>query len=745
MAFNINSARFGRGKASTTACPPSVRSHTPVRTRRRRFLAAFSLAVLTMLAGGLVYGVWVVKSISDHLPAAVSLNDVHLNPPSTIVSSDGIILATVTTQLHRPVALADISPTLLAATIATEDSRFYTHQGVDLRGVLRALVSNVRSGNASSQGGSTLTQQLARELYLSNEKTYRRKIAEILLARRLEAQYSKSEILTAYLNASYYGNGCYGVEAAANTYFGKTAKDLTSGEATLLAGLPQRPIAFAPNQHLKAALHRRRVVLARMVATGKMTAQEATQATVDIPTILHLHDTPKADWKAPYFVSDVVRMLREKYGPEFLYSGVKIVTTLNWKMQQNAESALRHGLPGGQGPNTGALVAVDPRTGFVRALVGGANFRTDQFDAVTQGVRQPGSAFKPFVYASAFDANACDLTTEIDDHPLSYHAGANPWTVHNYDGRYQGKMTALDGLRQSINTVAVQVMEKVGPANVADYAARMGITTPLDPVLPLALGSSGVRPLDLCSAYSAFANSGERYEPAFVQSIADASGREVFHDDPTTRLHHAVLSTGALDQINVGLREVVVNGTAPAAAAIADAHGKTGTTSSHRDAWFVGYNRDLAVAVWTAHVHKDTVQQQGRPTVLNRYLPMGSATGGAICAPIWREFMARALPEQRRIQAALGLSSGSIGSPDKRALLAALLQKSRAASPDPTAAQPAGKPAVEIAENGSLPEPVTAPIQDNEKDTADAVRVEVPIENGDRTGQDINGNVLAPP
>ncbi len=733
MAIYTTPVRFGRGKTTTVSCLPAGRAQH--RFTRRRVLAACSLAALTALAGGLVYGVWVVKSISDHLPAVASLNDVRLKPATTILSSDGVTLATVEMQMRRPVALADISSTLQEATIATEDSRFYTHHGVDPRGILRALVSNMRAGNTSGQGGSTLTQQLARNLYLSNEKTYRRKIAEILMARRIEAQYGKAEILEAYLNTAYYGNACYGVEAAANTYFGKSAKNLTTGEATLLAGLPQRPLAFAPTQHLDAALRRRRVVLARMVGAGKMTPQQVEQAEAGPLHILRLHDSPKADWKAPYFVSDVVRTLREKYGPEFLYSGVRIVTTLNWKMQQSAESSLRHGLRGGTGPNTGALVAIDPRTGFVRALVGGANFRTDQFDAVTQGIRQPGSAFKPFVYASAFDTNACDLSTEIDDHPLSYHNSVGNWTVHNYDGRHHGTMTVLDGLRQSINTVAVQVMEKVGPANVADYAGRMGITTKLDAVLPLALGASGVRPLDLCSAYSAFANSGDRYEPAFMQSITDAGGRELYRDDPTTRLHRAVLNAGALDQINVGLREVVVHGTAPAAASIPDAHGKTGTTSSHRDAWFVGYTRDLTVAVWTAHVHKETVQQQGQRTVLNRYLPMGSATGGDICAPIWRDFMVRALPEQHRVNAAFGIPAGNINAPDTQTLLAALHQRAQDEVAAQASQQPATPPKIEIAENGSLPEPVTAPLQDSERDTTDEVRVENPEQSGDPSGQ----------
>lgn len=724
MSQETNPIFFGRGNASSH----SARSGIEVRRRfsRRKVLATAALVTLSVLAGASLYTLWLVKSISDHLPAVTNLTDLTLNPTTTIVSSDGVVLATFEAQRRRPVPLDQISPTLQQATIATEDSRFYSHQGVDFRGIARAAVSNLRAGNASSQGGSTLTQQLARSLYLSNEKTYRRKIAEILLARRIEARYSKAEILEAYLNTAYYGNGCYGVEAAANTYFGKSAKDLTVSEATLLAGLPQRPLAFALTQHLQAALHRRRAVLDRMVATGRLTREQAQQAAADTPRILHPQETPKTEWKAPYFVNDVLRSLRDKYGSDFLYSGATIVTTLNWKMQRSAEAALRRGLPGGDGPNTGALVAIDPHNGFVRALVGGADFQKDQFDAVTQGVRQPGSAFKPFVYASAFDNNACDLTTSIDDRPLVYHNGGGNWTVHNYDGRYRGTMSVLDGLRESINTVAVQVMEKVGPSSVADYAARMGITTKLDPVLPLALGASGVRPLDLCSAYSAFANSGERYEPALIQSITDSSGRSVFQDDPTLRYHHAVLSPDALDQINVGLREVVLNGTAQAAAPIPDAHGKTGTTSSHRDAWFVGYNRDLAVAVWTAHVRKETRTQQGRTTTLARYLPMGTATGGAICAPIWREFMAHALPEQRRIEEALHLASGPIHAPDKQTLLAALIQRTQDASGDSARVQTASSSAVEIPQYGSVPEPVTAPLSEDERDSSDEVQVETP-------------------
>ncbi len=706
MSIDTLPVAFARGQKVTNS--PARTKQILLNSRRRRL--KLSLLVCSLLAtAGLAYGGWVVKSISDHLPSVDSIADVRLNAATTILSSDGVILATLESQRRRPVALEQIAPDLQAATIATEDSRFYEHNGIDPRGIFRALFANLRDGNSTSQGGSTLTQQLARSLYLTSEKTYRRKIAEMLLARRIEERYGKRQILEAYLNTAYYGNGAYGVEAAANTYFGKPAAKLTLGEAALLAGLPQRPIAFSPTQHLDAALRRRKLVLVRMVATGRISESQAKRAEADIPRILNPRNALKVSGKAPYFVNDVVRILREKYGLEMLYSGAKIVTTLNWKMQRAAEESLRRGLPGGEGPNTGAIVAIDARTGAVRALVGGADFQRDQFDAVTQGIRQPGSAFKPFVYAAAFDSSACDLSTVIDDKPISYRSSSESWKVHNYDGRYRGGMTALDGLRLSVNTIAVQVMEKVGPANVVDYAQRMGIGTPLTPVLPLALGASGVHPIDICSAYSAFANGGERYDPLLVQSIDDANGREIFRDDSESRRHSPVLSPQALDQINVGLRETVINGTAAAAASIPDAHGKTGTTSSHRDAWFIGYDRDLSVAVWTAHVRKESVLQGKRRVSLAKYLPMGNATGGAICAPIWRNFMALAQPEQRRINLARRITDGVIAAPETKTLLAALRQQASDAAQELAQSDPVDPQKTEVAENGSVAVPIVAP------------------------------------
>jgi len=661
---------------------PTVRTRPyAARTRkaaRKRVLAFLLLVTLTALAAGLVSGVWLIYSLSQKLPSVENLAALRLNPITTVVSSDGVLLATLETQHRRPVALSQISPYLIDATLAIEDSRFYEHKGIDPRGLARAAFANLCDGDLTGQGGSTLTQQLARNVFLSSEKTFRRKIEEMLLARKIEAAYSKNEILEMYLNQVYYGEGNYGIEAAARGYFGKTARKLTLGEAALLAGLPQRPAAYDPTEHLDAALKRRSLVLARMVATGKITAAQKAEAEAQPLHLLRPHPLTMADWKAPYFVTHVLKLLKAAYGTEFLYSGVRIETTLNWKMQQAAERALRAGLRSGWGANTGALVCLDPRTGFVRALVGGPDFRKNQFNAVTQGLRQPGSAFKPFVYAAAFENGVCDLWTTIEDKKLVYDAFPRPWVVHNYGGGYSGPVMALDALRRSINTVAVQVAEQTGPETVAYFAQTLGITTPMEVGLPLALGASAVHPLDLCSAYSAFANGGARYTPAFVARLVNAQGQEVWRDDPQTRYCPNFLASRTLDQINVALREVVLHGTGTAAASIPDAHGKTGTTNSHRDAWFVGYTGDLVTAVWSAHVRKTSKRDRAGNTVIQaRYLPMPGATGGHLCAPIWRRFMAAAIPIQQKVNGAHGITSHPVAAPTLEELQMAYLAEQK--------------------------------------------------------------------
>jgi penicillin-binding protein 1A len=730
---NGGSPSEARGAAKSTA---RLASGPPSRLHSwKRRLAAALLTLLSLLAALLLFLAWTVADVSRHLATIHSLADTRLNKITTIVSSDGVRLATLQTRDQRPVPLDAISPYGIEATIAVEDERFYQHSGVDSRGVLRALWANLRLGNARGQGGSTLTQQLARNLYLSNDKTYRRKIAEMLIARRIEQRYSKRDILEAYLNTVYYGSGNYGIEAAAHSYLGKSARDMTLGEAALLAGIPQRPTAYAPNTHLRAALERRREVLSRLLATGKISSAQMAQAQAERVRLVRARPQSMASWKAPYFVSDVIARLRETYGPEFVYSGVTIETTLDWRMQQAAEQtlreAVRHGGESSTNPNTGAIVSIDPRTGDVRALVGGRDFARDQFDAATRGVRQPGSAFKPLLYAAAFDSGVCTLASTYNAGTLTYPSGGKDYVIHNFESGYTGNVNVLDAIRHSLNTVAVKVCEETGPARVSEYAQRLGIHTPLEPTLPLALGASGVHPLDICSAYTAFAHGGERFEPALIARITDAHGRTVFQDDPATRLVPNFLKPRTLDEINVALREVVTSGTGRAAAPIDEARGKTGTTNSHRDAWFVGYTADLTTAIWVAHVRKEVKREKLNAvmtqTTTTTYLPMGSGTGGQLCAPMWTQFMQAALPIQRKTNTARGIDSTPIAAPTAADMLARLkveakeaarrrsLEKGTAEEASKTQATSDYGPAL----NGSAPIKVTVPddVQESQTNT----------------------------
>ncbi len=629
---------------------------------------ALSLLSATVLSAA-AYGGLKLRAIAQSLPPIAKLSETRSHAVTTVVSSDGVLLATFETQYRRPVSLEQISPLLIDATLATEDARFYDHAGVDPRGVLRAALCNLLSKNPSGQGGSTITQQLARNLYLSSEKTVRRKIEEAMLAVEIEHRYSKHDILEAYFNTIYFGNGCYGAEAAARAYFHKPARDLDLGEASLLAGLPQRPAAYSPIQHLPEALHRRSEVLARMAACGKISRLDADSAARQHVRLYRPHLQSQADWKAPYFVQHVLDCLRDRLGAESLYSGLRIVTTMNWRMQRAAEESLQSGIRRRLGPTTGAVVCLDPRSGAIRAMVGGADFQRDQFNAATQGVRQPGSAFKPFVYAAAFDANVVDLASTLDDKKLVYPQYPRDWVVHNYGDHYKGTVSVLEAIRQSINTIAVQVAEQTGPSTIQAYARQLGISTPMTPDLPLSLGASGVHPIDLCSAYSAFANCGARFDPYSVQQVSDAQGRELYADDPAPRLHDSFMNVATVDQINVALREVVINGTATGAADVPDAHGKTGTTTSHRDAWFVGYTARLVTAVWMAHPSR--LQGLDGRTVTN-YLPMPGAPGGQLCAPLWRRFMLQALPIQAHVDRAHNIGEPLIVQPERNALMAQL-------------------------------------------------------------------------
>jgi penicillin-binding protein 1A len=405
-----------------------------------------------------------------------------------------------------------------------------------------------------------------------------------------------------------------------------------------LAGLPQRPVAYSPYSHPKEALARRDVVLKRMLDTGRIVRADYERA-VREPVRLADRRDARSVYRAPYFVDWVVQDLVQKYGVDAVYSGWKVVTTLDWRMQERAERAVRHGLR--NGATQGALVSIDPHTGEVRAMVGGVDYKKDRFNAVTQGKRQPGSAFKPIVYAAAFNGGTLSLYSQMKDEKLEIPSGGRVWTVHNYGGGYTNRdETMLEAIENSTNTIAVQVAQETGIPRIIYTAQRMGITTELAPYLPLALGASAVRPIELCSAYGVFAAEGSWFRPTGVRTVEDANGGFVVQDEPEQRRVASGLDSGTVEQMNVALRGVVTQGTGGAAIAVPHAFGKTGTTNDGRDAWFVGYTPELVTAVWVANPHRDMMG-------ITRYAEMPGATGGHVAAPIWADFMRHAVLTQK--------------------------------------------------------------------------------------------------
>lgn len=612
------------------------------------------LVILSAVAVGSIYALLLFMQVSRSLPSIADIGNFRPAESTRIYYADGKEMAVLATENRRPVKLEEVSKSLIDATIAVEDHRFYEHQGLDYYGILRALYRNITGGDLTGQGGSTLTQQLARNitaLGLTKEKRFRRKIAEAMIAVRIEQVYSKNEILELYLNQVYYGNGAYGVEAASRAYFHKSSKKLTVGEAALLAGLPQRPSLYAVNR--EAAMHRRDAVLQRMVETGKITPAQRDAAMKEKIAFYRAQPNATRIYGAPYFVNYVVGPLVNTYGYDAVYSGWRIYTTLDSRMQKEAEEALRRGVRNADYANQGCLISLDPKTGYIRAMVGGVDFKRDQFNAVSQGRRQPGSAFKPIVYTAAMDTGVCDLnSTYVDDPNLpgrprvrtaGYAQGRNRdelWRPKNYSGKYSyAPVTILSAIRNSLNTVAVKVAMDTGLGTVIDYAKRMGITTELAPYPPLALGASAVRPLDLACAYGVFANNGKRVIPLGVVRILAPNGDII--EENTPQVVDVQLRTETLAMMNQALREVVTHGTGTRANLVPEARGKTGTTSNNIDAWFAGYTPDLVTVIWVAR------EQRNKKGAIVRYAQMPGTTGGEVCAPIWRDYMLKAIPIQQ--------------------------------------------------------------------------------------------------
>ncbi|MCL6474000.1 MAG: PBP1A family penicillin-binding protein [Firmicutes bacterium] len=619
----------------------------PLRRRRRpiwqRLLIYLLLLVLLGIVVGGGYLVVLLVQVSKLLPSSEQIANLKPYVGTRILSQDGVVLATLTHERRELAKMSEFPKPLIDAVVAIEDSQFYQHRGISPRALFRAVWVNLREGRYA-QGGSTITMQLARNAFLTQKKTFHRKIQEALLALQIEQHLTKEQIMETYLNEVYFGSGAYGAKTAARVYFNKPLHKLTLAECALLAGVIRRPSAYSPHENPELALRRRDRVLERMRMLGFINEQEYQEAKREPIRVVPLR-RQGISFKAPYFVFHVLKQLMEDYGEDQIYrEGLTVETTLNWQMQQAAEQALREGLAKyGRGSATqGAIIAIDPQTGFIRAMVGGVDFSRSQYNATTQGRRQPGSAFKPIVYCAAIDRGLLTPDSRIVDAPVSYPSYPKPYRPKNADGRYRGSVTVRQAIAYSINIPAVKTIAMVGPQTVIDYARKLGIQSPLEPNLSLALGSSAVRPIEMAVAYGVFASGGNRCEPVAVVRVRDREGDIIQENAP--EITYGVIPESTAKTMDDLLKAPVRTPGGTAYRVLHDfpeARGKTGTTDEGRDAWFVGYTPELVTAVWVAREVEDPVKKQ------KAYLPMPRVFGGTVCAPIWKEFMSRAVPLQK--------------------------------------------------------------------------------------------------
>ncbi|MBI5577269.1 MAG: PBP1A family penicillin-binding protein [Deltaproteobacteria bacterium] len=517
------------------------------------------------------------------------------------------------------------------AFLAAEDSNFFKHRGVDYVAIGRAIVKDVLSGGFA-QGASTITQQTVKTLFLTPEKSIRRKLKEIILAYRIEKKLTKEEILYLYLNQIYLGDGAYGVEAASQAYFGKGVGALNVAEGALLAGLAQAPTRYSPRNRLDQAKARQRYVLRRMAAVGFLDATEAERA---YQARLTLAPPSNFRSRAAYFLEYVRAYIQEKYGSDALYrSELRIYTTIDGRLQESAYDTLVQGIRQTEERNKykglqGALLALDPHTGGVLAMIGGVDFAESQFNRAIQARRQPGSAFKPIIYAAALNKGKTVVST-LDDSPIEFERNENEmWKPKNYDGTFLGPIPMLEALAKSRNLATVRLLNEIGVDSAIQMARTLGIESPMERNLSIALGSSGVTPLEMCAAYAVFANGGERPSPYFIREIRDASGAVLESAEP--RLTRSIPPDTAYLTVRL-MQEVIRSGTGTGARGLGTAiAGKTGTTNENTDAWFIGFSPDVLACVWLGF---DTPK------------PLGSRqTASAVALPIWTQFMAKALQQ----------------------------------------------------------------------------------------------------
>ena len=551
-------------------------------------------------------------------------------------STGGRVLARlVGSESRKIVASGEIAPVMKLAIVAIEDKRFFEHRGVDLHGIVRAVWQDVRNKKVV-QGGSTITQQFVKNAYLTSKRSISRKLKEAALAWQLDQVWPKDKILTNYLNTIYFGNGAYGIERAAQTYFGHGAAKLTLAEAALLAGIPSDPSLYNPATNRQAAHARRREVLQAMLEQQDIAYNEFRLA--NRTPLPEPEDIQRLGLRGPaqYFVDYVKQQLVDRCGSGKVFGGgLRVRTTIDLRLQEQARAAIARWLPSDTGP-AAALVALDPRDGRVLAMVGGDNYRESQFNLAVQGERQPGSSFKPFVLAAALQ-QGISPSTELESKPVTISLGDRNWYVRNYEGDNLGWIDLTTATVNSDNTVYAQLTRLVQPVAVVKVAHDLGITSPLKSYLAIGLGAEAVNPLEMARAYATFANGGKRVDsklfgnrPRVVLSASGCGGK----NPPKPR---QVISGTNAAIVNEILQQVVETGTGRRAAfADRPVAGKTGTTENYGDAWFVGYTPQLVAAVWV-----------GYPTRLQPMLTEfhgDPVTGGTYPALIWKSFVERALP-----------------------------------------------------------------------------------------------------
>lgn len=554
--------------------------------------------------------------MAPRIPDDADLWNVNRQSAIIVLDRNGQEIAARGARYGEHVEPDELPDHLIKAFLSTEDRRFYDHAGVDLKGTLRAALANARAG-AVTEGGSTITQQLARNLFLSFEQTYERKIREALLALWLEGHYTKDQILSLYLNRIYLGAGAYGIESAAQTYFGKSARDATLAEAAMLAGLPKAPSTYAPTQNPQGAQRRAREVIDNLLETGAVEPFEARQAREN-PAVVVTHDT---DSDLGYFFDYAAAKVKE-FAPA-TSGDIIVTTTIDQKLQRDAEAAVHAALDVDariRGADQAALVAYDA-DGALRAMVGGRSYKESQFNRAVQAKRQPGSAFKPFVYVAALEAGL-KPTSRFIDQPVNIDG----WEPTNYTPGFIGPVRLTEALAKSINTVAVQVTEQVGRGKVAEAAMRLGVNDDIPAHRSIALGAVDVTLEDLTGSYIPFARDGLAPEPYAIERIETRDGAVLFEHTPQEPAR--VLEPQVAHDITHMLYQVMHTGTGGGASlGLRNAAGKTGTTNDWRDAWFVGYTGQLVAGVWVGN---------------DDYNPMDKITGGTIPAAIWRDFMVSA-------------------------------------------------------------------------------------------------------